>query len=157
MSRVLAKRWLWCQAVIVAVLSCLLPLLWRYADPYHGVQSGMTYAEVRVLLGPASQGWTEFVSPGTSRNAITVEVRDRFWDVVTVTYAHCQTVGITKTRRPLADVWQDVLYKVGWKTPPTPAPAAPLPVAPPRPLLPLEERPQAHDERWIAGACQLLA
>jgi hypothetical protein len=125
MRRLLAKRWLWCVTVVLALLFCPLLLLCLYADPYSCVHPGMTEAEVSRLLGSASIVAADNTGPHHLGTVFTFEIRYRFWDIVTVTYAHGRVVETVKTARPPADVWQEFLYKVGWKTPPAPAPAAP--------------------------------
>jgi hypothetical protein len=151
MRRLLAKRWPWCFLLVLALVLCPLPVLLRLADPYHRVQPGMTEVEVERLLGPPTfRSMQTFLLPEVS---FTLEIRQRFLDIVTIRYRDGQVIEKEKTPRSAGDLWQVLLTKVGLASPRPPARAIPEPVAPPRPLLPSEQRPQALVGEWpvVAG------
>jgi hypothetical protein len=124
MHPLLRKRWLWCLAVVLGVCFGLSPLVCFYADPYYRVRKGMTEGEVERLLGPAHAAGGTFESPDYA-----TEIRYRSWDVLTIRYQNNRVVEKARAAHPIAELWQKVLYKVGWNTAPPPVrfPAVPLP------------------------------
>jgi hypothetical protein len=134
MRRLLRKHWLWCLGVFLVVVLGPLPFLLLRNDPSDRVHEGMTEAEVGKLLGPPS---AYMVGYGMGRYTVIEEQRPRFWDVICVQYRHGRVVLVAKARRPVAEIWQNLLNKVGLKsTPPPPVPVPPAPLSAPAPLPP---------------------
>jgi hypothetical protein len=127
MRRLIAKRRLWCLAIALAALFCLAPLLYFWVDPYYRIRKGMTGQEVERVLGPAHFAGVEtFRSLDMAADYFT-EIRYRSWDVLTIRYRKDWVVEKGRAVTTMAELWQEVLYKIGWNTAPRPVQFPPVP------------------------------
>jgi hypothetical protein len=136
MRRLLAKRWLWCLAVVLVVVLCPLPLLYFWADPYYRVREGMTGEEVERILGPTHTGGGITLGLLDMTTDYVTEIRYRSWDVLTIRYRNDRVVEKARAAHPMAELWQELLDKVGLAPGPFPPAVVPVTPPPPPPFLP---------------------